>query len=43
MLQTSPVTSNSEALNMITIKFDIDSSIHEAWHTSKEESLIQLT
>ena len=42
MLQTSPIPSNSEALNMITMEFDSDSYIHETWHTSKEKSLIQL-
>ena len=42
MLQTSPISSNSEATNTITREFAMDLSIHEVCHTSKEKLLIQL-
>ena len=35
--------SNFEVLKVIRRLFAMDSSIHEAWHTSNEKSLIQLT
>ena len=39
MLQTSPISSNSEAQNTITGKFAMDLSVHEVCHISKEIDL----
>ena len=42
MLQTSPISSNSEAQNTITGKFAMDLSVHEVCHISKEINLFLL-